>query len=253
MATYTNQPLKLGANGRPVVFLQARLGVPLSGDFDVETESVLKTRQRATGNQPDGVYGPMTNAALTMMQQSKPGGVATSLGIDVAALKALLAVETVGRGFYMNGLPKLLLERHYVYKLATEAQRAQLPATVCNAEAGGYIGNLGEWSRFDQVAAVSLDLAIRSCSWGIAQVMGIQCAKLSMSPTQFMMRHVTNEDDQLALFGDYIASNAPLHAALKAHDWPEVARLYNGENYAQNNYDKKLANAYATWAATPTS
>ena len=244
---YTSDPLKLGMSGRAVSYLQRRLNVSMSGEFDVETETVLKRAQLATGNQADGVYGPMTNAALTMVQTSTLPAVAQTVAIDVGALHALLLVETVGRGFYTNGLPKILLERHYVYKLATAHERSLLPETVCNATPGGYQGGLAEWSRFDTVAAVDVNLAIQSCSWGIAQIMGIQCQRFNMSPMAFLLEQVTNEDTQIALLGRYITANAALRQALQQHDWAEVARLYNGADYAENHYDTKLATAYASF------
>ncbi len=37
--------------------------------------------------------------------------------------------------------------------------------------------------------------------------------------------------------------------ALQAKNWASFARLYNGSGYAENQYDKKLLNAYRTFAA----
>lgn len=241
---YTTEPLKLGATGRAVTFLQYRLGIAPHGDFDVETETALKRAQALSGNQPDGVYGPLTNAALTMAHTTVLADSASLLDVDVRALKALLTVETVGRGFYQTGMPKILLERHYVYKLASDAQRDALTGDVCDPTPGGYVGGLGEWTRFDKVAAVSLDLAVQSCSWGLAQIMGIQCDRLGLTPIAWMIRNATNEDKQLDCFGRYLHSNDALREALRRCDWPEVARLYNGPDYAKNAYDKKLADAY---------
>jgi peptidoglycan hydrolase-like protein with peptidoglycan-binding domain len=36
--------------------------------------------------------------------------------------------------------------------------------------------------------------------------------------------------------------------ALNGQDWRKVARTYNGEDYAKNNYDTKLAAGYAQWS-----
>lgn len=243
---YTNDPLALGATGRAVTYLQYRLKVSPGGDFDAVTHDALVAAQRATGNTPDGIYGPMTNAALTMGHPAKVTAVAATLSVDDKALSALLRVETAGRGFYTNGLPKILLERHYVYRLATDAQRALLPSDVCNPVAGGYSGGLAEWSRFDVVAAVSQDLAIQSCSWGIAQIMGAQCALFNMSSALFMLQHVIDEDTQIAFLGRFIGANGALRTALQQYDWTDVARLYNGPAFAENQYDQKLAAAYAS-------
>jgi hypothetical protein len=77
--------------------------------------------------------------------------------------------------------------------------------------------------------------------------MGIQCQRFNMSPAAFLLEQITNEDTQIALLGRYITANAALRQALQQHDWAEVARLYNGADYAENHYDTKLAAAYASF------
>ncbi len=242
---YTNDPLKLGASGRAVTFLQTRLGISMHGVFDAVTDDVLKRAQSAAKLAPDGIYGPATNAALTVAHPATLAAVAEGIAVEPKALQALVTIETVGRGFYGTGMPKLLLERHYVYRQATAAQRQQLPADVCNPAPGGYVGGLAEWARFDRVAAVDVNLAIESCSWGIAQIMGIQCQRFNLSPATFMLLQATDEDSQLMFLGRFVQANAALHDALRTKNWPEVARLYNGAGYAANHYDTKLAAAYA--------
>jgi hypothetical protein len=44
-----------------------------------------------------------------------------------------------------------------------------------------------------------------------------------------------------------------LDKALRSRDWVAFARGYNGSAYARNQYDKKLAAAYAKYAAIPKS
>ena len=242
---YTNDPLKLGASGRAVTFLQARLGLMPHGVFDAVTDETLKRAQSAARLVADGIYGPVTNAALTVAHPQTLTAVANGIAVEPRALQALVSVEAAGRGFYATGLPKILLERHYVYRQATAAQRQQLTPDVCNATPGGYLGGLAEWSRFDKVAAVDVNLAIESCSWGIAQIMGIQCQRFNVAPATFMLQQATDEDAQLMFLGRFIQANASLLAALRAKNWPQVARLYNGAGYLANQYDAKLAAAYA--------
>lgn len=40
-----------------------------------------------------------------------------------------------------------------------------------------------------------------------------------------------------------------MHAALQSKKWATFARLYNGSEYAKNQYDTKLLNAYKAYAA----
>jgi hypothetical protein len=242
---YTSAPLQLGATGRPVQFLQARLGVATSSVFDAATQAALIAAQTKAGLTSDGVYGPLTNAALTGRHPETFDAVAQGIDVESKALQALVTVETAGSGFHPIGLPKILLERHYVYRLATPAQRAELPADICNATPGGYVGGLGEWSRFDRVASVDADLAIRSCSWGLAQIMGAQCDRFNMAPNDFMMQQALDEDAQIMFMCRFIAANAALRLALANKQWATVALLWNGVIFRENSYDTKLAAAYA--------
>jgi hypothetical protein len=59
---------------------------------------------------------------------------------------------------------------------------------------------------------------------------------------------VEGEPAQLAAMIDFIKANH-LDDELRAHNWPALARGYNGPNYAKFGYDTKLAAAFAKWAA----
>jgi peptidoglycan hydrolase-like protein with peptidoglycan-binding domain len=56
-----------------------------------------------------------------------------------------------------------------------------------------------------------------------------------------------SEDAQLALMVGFVVQNN-LAATLQNQDWPAYAHGYNGPNYAAQQYDTKLANAYATFS-----
>lgn len=56
-----------------------------------------------------------------------------------------------------------------------------------------------------------------------------------------------DEASQLDAMCRYIKVNNLVNA-LKNKDWKTFAKGYNGKNYAINNYDVKLANAYKKWS-----
>lgn len=243
--TYDTKPLTQGSSGRAVTFLQARLGVPTTGTFDAVTRAALMSAQTHANLTADGVYGPITNGAMTRHGPTAFASIAQALRVEPQALAAVVSVETSGAGFYANGLPKILLERHYVYQLATLEQRSRLPAGVCNLDAGGYAGGVAEWDRFELVAAVDLGLAIQSCSWGLGQLMGANWKLLGYrTPQAFMMAMADTEDAQLMAMGQFIQANPGMRTALSICDWAAFARAYNGPNYALGRYDAKLAFAY---------
>ena len=53
----------------------------------------------------------------------------------------------------------------------------------------------------------------------------------------------TGEDKQLEAFARFIKL-AELRPNLERKDWTGFAKRYNGPGYAQNQYDKKLEEAY---------
>ena len=56
--------LRRGAAGEPVKRLQAKLGIPATGNFDGNTEAAVRQFQRQHGLVPDGIVGPRTWATL---------------------------------------------------------------------------------------------------------------------------------------------------------------------------------------------
>ena len=248
----TNPPmLKLGSTGRAVSFLQARLGnVAASGTFDGATQDALVSAQSMLNLSADGIYGPATNAAMTARNASSIATVAAQAGIEPRAMAAIVQVETNGAGFFTDGRPVILLERHYVWARASIGQRTALGPALCNPVAGGYVGGIGEWDRFEQVAAVcGAEIAAQSCSWGLGQIMGANCALAGCAnASQLMARAALTEQAQLQLMASFISSQPGMRNALVRHDWTTFARLYNGPNYAANSYDTKLAAAYASLA-----
>lgn len=248
----TNPPmLKLGSTGRAVSFLQARLGaLAVTGTFDAATLASLQARQVLSGVTADGIYGPATNAAMTARAATTVSTVASQAGIEPRAMAAIVQVETNGAGFFTDGRPVILLERHYVWARASIGQRTTLGPALCNPTPGGYVGGIGEWDRFDQVVAVCGDeIAAQSCSWGLGQIMGANFALAGCSSaSQLMARAALTEQTQLQLMASFISSQPGMRNALIRYDWATFAKLYNGPNYAANNYDTKLAAAYAALA-----
>ncbi len=243
--------LRLGSTGRAVTFLQRRLNnVPVTGTVDGATQAAVRSWQAAHGLASDGIFGPATCAAMVRRASGATAAIAAQRGLEARALSAVVQVETAGAGFFTDGRPVILLERHYVWARASIAARTTLGPALCNPTPGGYVGGIGEWGRFEQVAAVCGDeIAAQSCSWGLGQVMGANYALAGCaSGTQMMYRAAQTETTQLTLMASFIAAQPGVRNALAQHDWPTFARLYNGPQYNTNQYDTKLAAAYAALA-----
>lgn len=172
---------------------------------------------------------------------------ADALGVEVASVKAVTKVESRGSGFLSIGAPVILFERHWMYKLL-KVKTGKEPALsdVCDPTAGGYLGGTAEHTRLEKAVAIDRECALQSCSWGLFQIMGFHWKELGYDSVQkFVNAQYKSEGSQLDTFVRFLKVNPSMLAALKDKDWAKFAKLYNGPAYAKNNYDVKLAQAYA--------
>ena len=169
---------------------------------------------------------------------------ADKLGASVAHVRAVIAVEAGGAGFLPDGRPKILFERHKFSQFTGgkfDATHGDLSSSV----AGGYRGGEAEYLRLYKALQLDGEAAVRATSWGAFQIMGFNwqaCGEKSL--WGFLLAMHDNEDAQLALFVEFLLSQG-LAPPLRARDWATFARGYNGPGYARNQYDTKLAAAYA--------
>lgn len=173
--------------------------------------------------------------------------IASQIGISVAALKAIAHVEASGSGFLADGRPKILFERH-IFSKETQGRFDTVAPDLSNKKAGGYQGGEKEYPRLYQAIALDRNAALRSASWGLAQVMGFN-HKLAGYPRldDFIAAMHSSEALQLQAMAQFLVSvNIVPHIQQK--NWPKVAELYNGRDYRKNRYDEKLASAYDQFA-----
>lgn len=174
---------------------------------------------------------------------------AVTLGVEIACVKAVTKVESRGSGFLPSGEPKILFERHWMYKLL-KAKTGKEPtlSEVCNPKVGGYQGGAAEHIRLNTAVTIDRECALQSASWGLFQIMGFHWKALGYESVQaFINDQYASEGKQLGTFVKFLQINPGMLAALKSKDWAKFARLYNGPDYAKNSYDTKLAEAYTSF------
>lgn len=169
----------------------------------------------------------------------------TLYNIPYSSLKAVLEVETLGRGFYDGTLiPVVRLENHVFGKETRYKYNGSHPHLSSTSFNGKF--NLAGWKEFERFQqAYKLDKisAIRATSWGLGQVMGFNYEAANYdNEIEFMNAMFKDEQSQLYAMLDFIRENN-LIKFLQDENWAEFARAYNGKNYAQNQYDVKLKNA----------
>ena len=172
------------------------------------------------------------------------------LGIAPPALWAILTVETDGCGYLVDRRPLILFERH-IFHQQTRGAFDQAHPSISSRVPGGYVGGGGEYDRLAEAAALDPHHALLSTSWGIGQVMGFDAQMGGFTSIEDMVADVVDsEDAQLKAIANFLRARR-LHTTLASHDWKAFARGYNGPDFAKNQYDTRLAQAFAAFSLGP--
>lgn len=169
------------------------------------------------------------------------------LQCELAAIKAVAAVESRGSGFHDNGKPRILFERHIFHRYTKGRWDGSHPG-LSSATPGGYGAASVQWERFEMAAQLDRKAAMLSISMGLFQIMGFnfQAAGFPTVEAFFDAMH-KDEREHLIAFCRFLKS-VGLDDELRDHEWRAFARGYNGPAYRKNNYDTKLAAAYKRFA-----
>lgn len=186
--------------------------------------------------------------------------VAKRNGIEPAALMAVVEVESAGQPFESDGkTPRFLYERHVMYKelLKKRGKAKAEEAVSLNLARNGWNRSVqykdqrssaGRLALLKRAEAFDKECAYRSCSWGVGQTMGFHAESQGFKDAIAMVNTMTagGVPAQIEAMIKEI-KKSKLIAKMNAHDWAGFAYRYNGAGYAQNAYDKKMAQAYARW------
>ena len=176
---------------------------------------------------------------------------ATDLGVEVAAIKAVAEVETAGEAFDDMGRPRILYERHYFHRF-TSGRFDKSNPTLSNKSAGGYGKFSAQYGKLEEAYKLDPTAALKSASWGRFQIMGSNHAAAGHATVQeFVDALARSEAAHLRAFVAFVGANATMKAALQKKNWAAFAKAYNGPGYAKNEYDTKMAAAYARLAPPP--
>lgn len=172
---------------------------------------------------------------------------ATRLGVPVASIKAVCAVEALGSGYLKSGRLKILYEAHK-FSAATgrkyDKSHPNLSSKSWNKALYG-AGGEHQYTRLKQAMALNETAALASASWGMFQILGSNYAAAGFpSVHAFVYDQLQGEDNQLMAFCAFVKANPAMHKALIKKEWATFARLYNGPGYKANSYDTKLAAAF---------
>ncbi len=216
----------------------------------------LQTQLADWGYDPgplDGIWGRRTRAALLAAWTDGPDTPLTSQDIAAVAeanqlppsrLVALREVEAAGAGF-ANGRSKILFEPHRFSRTTQRRYDASHP-TLSYREWGARPYPKTQEERYNQLldaVGLEVDAGLMSASYGAFQILGENWQVCGYrSPFAFVMDQSRTERDQLEAVIKFIVGRGIMDD-LRAGRWAEVARVYNGPAYRNNQYDTKLAAA----------
>lgn len=180
---------------------------------------------------------------------------ARSLGLEPAALMAVVEVESGGRVYAVvqgREEPLIRFEGHYFDRRLPASSREIARSQGLAAPVAGAVrnppGQAARWRLLDRAAEIDRRAAYESTSWGVGQVMGAHWAWLGYASVDALVEEARSGlEGQLRLMLRYIRK-AGLDEALRQRDWAAFAQGYNGSGFARNSYHLRLGLAYRRYA-----
>ncbi|WP_455628057.1 N-acetylmuramidase domain-containing protein [Parabacteroides chinchillae] len=257
--------IKLSNTGKDVRYLQELLlqngyKQEINGTFDEATRENVILFQSKHNLDTDGIVGIVCWDALTFSNRPAQEKIteediilaANMLDVEPACLKAVLKIETGGRGgFLAPGKPAILFEAHHFWRelknvgidpVPLQKEHPNILSPTWNQKL--YKGGIKEYDRLNEAMKIHEAAALMSISSGIGQIMGSNhklCGEKSV--IVFMEKEKKSEQNQLRHFIIFL-HKSKLAQFLIDKDWANFAKGYNGPSYEKHQYHLKLKSAY---------
>ena len=178
--------------------------------------------------------------------------IAQRFGLEYAALKAFMEVESGGSGFdKRTGKILIQFEPHWFKRKAPYAPSGKWSVNTVDVQSR-------EWVAFNNAFSINPDAAMESTSIGLAQIMGFHWKILGYASVGGMWDYAKlgeyQQVEQLCTFlKNYLGGRILRY--LKAKDWHNVAVYYNGsgymsiaKKYGREPYNISMAKAYKKYS-----
>jgi len=271
--------IRLSTRSNEVYYLnellqKMRYNVIVSDYFGSQTDQAVRDFQLKNNLVVDGVVGLKTWTIL--IEQNKKALSSTNKllseqnlidfsktrNLELAVVKAVNEVESGGKGFLVDGRPKILCEGHIFWR---ELEKRNInPANLENPGNQDvlykkytkkyYLGGAAEYTRLEKAMHLKSDKKVSdaaksSASWGLYQIMGFNAVPIGYkSIDEYVEKMYLNEGEHLKAFGMFMVKNN-LIDLLRNKKWAEFAFKYNGAAYKTNKYDEKLMKSYIKFSA----
>lgn len=195
------------------------------------------------------------NKSATAITEAEKLVIAKQLG-DTATkrISAVAKVESSGSGWFDNGLPKILYERHYFFKFVKKTIGWLTFGALADSSSGGYTidvdknGVNDNWDKLAAAICINPDGALQSVSIGTFQVMGKWYKDCGYAhPIDMLWDARNSELGHYKMLAGFIKANnltkAFLAISTNANDNIRFVEAYNGPAWRKNDYANKLAKA----------
>lgn len=184
--------------------------------------------------------------------------VAEELGVEVAAIKAVVEIEAgkSHNGFWSENKPVINFDLAMFRRMAAKNKVSlgnaakNYPVIFSRPNTARYGSQqAAQQARLDAARTVHDLSGIEGTFWGMFQIGGFNWKKCGAnSPDEFVELMSRSERDQLELFAHFI-TNTGLLKHLQNKNWAAFARGYNGPGYAKRGYHTRMASAYSKYKA----
>jgi N-acetylmuramidase len=184
--------------------------------------------------------------------------VAMHIGAGEDEVHMLIEVETLGSGFDKSGRPIMLFEPHVFHRnLAGMERQSAVNAGLAYAKWGARPYPRDSYPRLLQAMKINEKEALKSCSWGMGQIMGGHYKMLGYETVQEMVAAFADDEDnhlegmiafiKASGIDDELRVLAHKKGPTQPEDCAVIARVYNGAGYRVNRYHIKMATAHNKW------
>jgi hypothetical protein len=185
-------------------------------------------------------------------------------------IKAIVTVESAGRGHLQDGRAKILFEGHKFWywlekfgKDPKALQKGKEHIIYPKWTREHYKVGAKEYDRLNEAKLIDAKAAVYSASWGLFQILGENLehyikGRKYKSHEEFEAKQHESECYHFLDFLEFIKTKKVRGKALIAYvsednagqyDWESFAFGYNGSGYKLNKYDIKLKTAYEKYKA----
>lgn len=211
-------------------------GAPASTDNDENLKPV----------RVDSVAPEDDSTRYTKLTEEDFRKVAEELGVEVAAIKAVVLIEAgkTMKGFWAPGVPVINFDRTMYNRFRGKAVNKEgAKGETVPPGLTGYA--LQEWTQLINARKSNAQGANMGTFWGMFQIGGFNYKLCGCESVDEMVKLMAySELEQLELFATFI-TNAGMLPDLKKKNWAGFARKYNGASYARRGYHTRMAKAYA--------